>query len=131
MTPRHPLRPARAAALLVAAALVFAEAAAAQTAVRFSLEGRLEGPAAMFLVPQDKGYFRQEGIDVAIDEGSSEVEPVTRIAAGTHDMGIADINVLLRYRDQHPGTPIVAVFMVYNIPPFSIVARKSRGIALV
>ena len=129
MTPHDPLRPARAAALLVAAALLFAQAAAAQTAVRFSLEGRLEGPAAMFLVPQDKGYFRQEGVDVAIDEGASEVEPVTRIAAGTHDMGIADINVLIRYRDEHPGTPVIAVFMVYNNPPFSIVARKSRGIA--
>jgi len=129
MTPHDPLRPARAAAPFIAAALIFAQAAAAQTAVRFSLEGRLEGPAAMFLVPQDKGYFRQEGVDVAIDEGASEVEPVTRIAAGTHDMGIADINVLIRYRDEHPGTPVIAVFMVYNNPPFSIVARKSRGIA--
>ena len=33
-----------------------------------------------------------------------------------------------RYRDQNPSAPVKAVFMVYNRPPFAIVARKSRGI---
>jgi NitT/TauT family transport system substrate-binding protein len=130
MTPREPLPTARTAAFLVAVALsLLVKTAAAETPVRFSLEGRLDGPASIYLVPQDKGYYRQEGLDVAIDEGSSLTEPIMRVASGTHDMGVADINLLIRYRDQHPGTPVVAVFMVYNNPPFSIVARKSRGIA--
>jgi len=43
-------------------------------------------------------------------------------------MGLADINTLIKYRDQHPSPPVRAVFMVYNKPPFAIVARKSRGI---
>jgi len=45
--------------------------ALAQTSLKFSLDGRLEGPAALFLVPQDQGYFRHEGLDVTIDEGTS------------------------------------------------------------
>jgi NitT/TauT family transport system substrate-binding protein len=130
MTPRKPLPTARAAAFLFAAAtILLVKTAAAQTPVRFSLEGRPDGPAAIYLVPQDKGYYRQEGLDVTIDEGSTLVEPIMRVASGTHDMGLADINLLIRYRDQHPGTPVVAIFMVYNNPPFSVVARKSRGIA--
>ena len=44
-------------------------------------------------------------------------------------MGFGDINSLIKFRDANPATPIKAVFMVYNKPPFSIVGRKSRGIA--
>ena len=135
MTLHDPLRFGRAAALLAAAAmLVVAEAASAQTTaqtdVRFSLEGRLEGPAAIFLVPQDKGYYRQEGLSVTLDEGTTAVEPIARVANGSHDMAIADINALMRYRDQHPSPAVKAIFMVYNKAPFSIVARKSRGISV-
>ena len=43
-------------------------------------------------------------------------------------MGFGDINSLIKFRDANPGTPIKAVFMVYNKPPFAIVGRKSRGV---
>jgi NitT/TauT family transport system substrate-binding protein len=44
-------------------------------------------------------------------------------------MGFGDINSLIKFRDANPGMPIKAVFMVYNRPPFAIIARKSRGIS--
>ena len=43
-------------------------------------------------------------------------------------MAFADINALIKYRDQHPSAPVKAIFMVYNTPPYAVVARKSRGI---
>src|ERR1700693_869601 len=43
-------------------------------------------------------------------------------------MGIADLNTLTKLRDADPGTPVKAVFMVYNRPPFAVIGRKSRGI---
>jgi NitT/TauT family transport system substrate-binding protein len=102
--------------------------AAAQTSIKFSLDGRLEGPEALVLLPQDKGYFRNEGLELTVDEAASPLEPITRVASGGYDMAFADINALIRYRDQHPSAPIKAVFMVYNKPPYAIVTRKSRGI---
>ena len=102
--------------------------ATAQTTLKFSLDGRLEGPVAPFLLAQDQGYFRHEGLDVVIDEAATALEPITRVAAGAYDLGIADINLLIRYRDQNPTAPVKAVFMLYNRPPYAIVARKSRGI---
>jgi NitT/TauT family transport system substrate-binding protein len=117
-------------AYLVAAAfvLVFASLAAAQTPIRFSLDGRLEGPEALALLPQDKGYFKSEGLDVTVDEAASPLEPITRVATGGYDIAFADINALIRYRDQHPSPPVKAVFMVYNKPPYAVVTRKSRGV---
>jgi NitT/TauT family transport system substrate-binding protein len=43
-------------------------------------------------------------------------------------MGFGDINSLIKFRDANPGTPIKAVFMLYNKPAFSVVGRKSRGV---
>jgi NitT/TauT family transport system substrate-binding protein len=72
-------------AYLAAAALVliFAEPAAAQTSIKFSLDGRLEGPEALVLLPQDKGYFKSEGLDVSVDDAASPLEPITRVASGS------------------------------------------------
>ena len=114
---------------LLRGALVSVAFAQAQPApLRLSLDSRLEGPLAMFPVTQDRGYFREEGLDVVIDEGTVPLDPINRVVSGSHDIGFADINALIRYRDQHPNTTVKAVFMVYNRPPYSIVSRKSRGV---
>jgi NitT/TauT family transport system substrate-binding protein len=115
--------------LLVAASVLAAGSAAAQTPVKFSLDFKFEGPSAPFVVAIDKGYFKAEGLDVTIDTAGGSLEPINRVASGTYDMGFGDINSLIKFRDANPGTPIKAVFMVYNKPAFSIVGRKSRGVA--
>jgi NitT/TauT family transport system substrate-binding protein len=111
----------------VAAALA-ASTAMAQTAVRFSLDWRWEGPAAPFAVALDKGYFKAEGLDVTIDPAAGSREPISRVASGTYDMGFGDVNSLVRFRDENPGTDLKAVMVIYDRPPFAIVGRKSRGI---
>jgi NitT/TauT family transport system substrate-binding protein len=120
----------RAAFLLVAALAVSSAPARAQTEVKLSLDSRLDGPAAPFLVGLDKGYYRAENLDVTIEPGANPLEPITRVAAGTHDMGFADINALIRYRDQNPNGAAKAVFMVYDRAPYAVIARKSRGITV-
>jgi NitT/TauT family transport system substrate-binding protein len=115
---------------MFAAALVVlaASRAGAQTAIKFSLDGPAEGPEVLFLLPQDKGYFKAEGLNVAIDEASSPLDPINRLASGAYELGFADLNRLIRYRDQHPSAPVKPIFVVYNKPSYSIVARRSRGI---
>jgi NitT/TauT family transport system substrate-binding protein len=108
--------------------VTLAGAAHAQTPVKFTLDWKFEGPAAPFVVAIDKGYFKAEGLDVTIDTAGGSLEPLTRLASGTYDMGFGDINSLIKFRDANPKTPIKAIFIVYNKPPFSIVGRKSRGI---
>jgi NitT/TauT family transport system substrate-binding protein len=112
----------------VASVLVLTAPAAAQTSVKLSLDGRVEGPDALILLPLDRGYFKRHGLDLTVDEANTLVEPITRVATGGYDLAFADINALIRYRDQHPSPPVKAVFMVYNKPPYAIVTRKSRGI---
>jgi NitT/TauT family transport system substrate-binding protein len=126
---RPSIRLARLAISLGCACALLAGPAAAQTVIKLALDARLDGPGALFLLPQDRGYFRRDGLELSIEEGATFLDPITRIASGASQLGFADINALIRYRDQNPAAPVKAVFMVYNKPPFAIVGRKSRGIA--
>ena len=45
---------------LLAASIFAASAASAQTAIKFSLDSKFEGPTAPFAVAIDKGYFKAE-----------------------------------------------------------------------
>jgi NitT/TauT family transport system substrate-binding protein len=114
---------------IAAAAVLLGSPATAQTAIRVSLDSKFEGPSAPFLVAIDKGYFKAEGLDVAVDPATNPIDPITRVASGAYEMGFADINSLIKFRDANPSNPIKAVFMVYNKPAFAIIARKSREVA--
>lgn len=118
-------------ALAVTAALVvlLSKPAFAQTPVKFSLDWKFEGPAAPFTVAIDKGYFKAEGLEVTIDTAPGSLEPLNRVASGTYDIGIGDINSMIKFRDTNPNIPLKAVFMFYNKPAFAIVGRKSLGVS--
>ena len=121
----------RISALIAAALMLIGMAtgtAAAQTNLSFTLDRKFDGPAASFLLPLDRGYYKAEGLSVVIDPATNSREAIKRVASGDYDMGSADINALIRYRDANPKEPVKAVFMVYNAPPFAVIGRKSRGI---
>ena len=125
---RAPRSPIAGLALALAAAVLACTPAFAQTAVRFSLDWRFEGPAAPFTVALDKGYFKAEGLDVTIEPAAGSREPVTRVGAGAYDMGFGDINSLVRFRDENPAAGAKAVMILHDRPAFAIVGRRSRGI---
>ncbi len=53
--------------LLALTVAVCAGEADAETAIRFTLDRKLEGPQAPFFVAIDRGYFKAEGLDVTIE----------------------------------------------------------------
>ena len=118
-----------ASAGLLLAAMLVTGAGAAVTDLRFSLDRRFEGPAAPFLLPLDKGYYKAQGLNVTIDPAANALDPIKRVASGDYDMGLADINDLIKYRDANSTATVKAVFMVYNRPPFAVIGRRSRGIS--
>ena len=119
----------------VAAALAFAasfagSAHAQTTPVKFQLDWRFEGPAAFFLQPVAKGHFKAEGLDVQVDAGSGSGGAVQRVASGTYDMGFADLASVMEFHANNPDAPNkpVAVMVVYNNTPASVMALKKSGI---
>jgi NitT/TauT family transport system substrate-binding protein len=127
MSPRRTVWYARMALFL--AATLITSAAAAQTNVRFALNSAFEGPTAPFFLPLDKGYFKAEGLNVTIERGVDSIEAIKRVASGDYDLGFADINTLIKFRDANPATPVNAIFMLFNRPAFAVIGRISRGIS--
>lgn len=116
-----------AAAACAAAAL---PALAQETPIKFQLDWRFEGPAALFLVPAAKGYFKAEKLNVTVDAGNGSGGAVTRVASGSYDMGFADLAALMEFHANNPTAPNkpVAVMMVYNNTPAAVLALKKSGI---
>ena len=119
---------------LAASALSFGLTSAyaqAPTPIKFQLDWRFEGPGAFFTHPAAKGYFKASGLDVTVDAGNGSGGTVTRVASGAYDMGFADMAALMEFQANNPTAPNkpVAVMMVYNNTPASVMALKKSGIA--
>lgn len=113
---------------VVALATAAAAPVSAQTAVKFALDWKFEGPSAPYFVAIDKGYYKAEGLDVTIDSGPGSVAGIARVAAGTYPIGFFDINSLVKFQDQNPDKKVTAVLMVYDKPPFAIATLAKTGI---
>jgi NitT/TauT family transport system substrate-binding protein len=81
-------------------------AAAADTKVSFINDWKWEGPAAPLLLALDQNFFAEESLDV----------------------GSADINSLITWRDKNPDVDMKAVYIIYNSPPFAVIGRPSLGV---
>jgi NitT/TauT family transport system substrate-binding protein len=117
-------------AIALVLSTLFASAQAQNTPIKFQLDWRFEGPAALFLTPAAKGYFKDAKLDVTIDAGNGSGGAVTRVASGAYDIGFADLAALMEFHANNPDAPNkpVAVMMVYNNTPASVMALKKSGI---
>jgi NitT/TauT family transport system substrate-binding protein len=100
------------------------------TPIKFQLDWRFEGPSALFLTPLAKGYFKDAKLDVTVDAGNGSGAAVNRVASGAYDMGFADLAAVMEFHANNPDAPNkpVAVMMVYNDTPASVMALKKSGI---
>jgi NitT/TauT family transport system substrate-binding protein len=112
-------------ALALAAGLSHAQA---QVKLKFVLNWKYEGPQGMFFLAEDRGYLKQEGLEVTFDQGNGSGAAVPLIANGTYDMGFGDINALIELAGKKPEALPVAVYMLYNKPPFTIAVKTDSPI---
>jgi len=98
------------------------------TAVRFINDWKWEGQAAPLLLSLDEGYFTEESLDVSLEIGKGSLDALPKVASGEFDMGSADINSLITWRHKHPDEDMKAVYMIYNVPPFAVLGRRSLGV---
>ena len=125
------LRPLTRFFLTAIATLGMAVPAIAQTTpIKFQLDWRFEGHSALFLHPVAMGYFQDAKLDVSVDAGNGSGAAVTRVASGTYDIGFADMAALMEFHANNPEAPNkpVAIMMVYNNTPASVMSLKKSGI---
>ena len=118
----------RISALLVGSVLLSGTAFAQETTIKFTLGWKTQGSDAAFFYAQDKGYFKEEGLNVIIDQGEGSGATVTRIMSGAWDAGFGDVNAIIQNASTRPQDAPVMVYMIWNQPPFAIVAKNGSGI---
>lgn len=103
------------------AVLMLAPASAQARRLRLLLNTSLSGPVAFFLLAQDRGYLRDEGLDIVLSSGGGAAAIVPQVQQGAYDAGYGDLSALIERiargeRDQGP----VAIYTTFNVVPFTI-----------
>ena len=86
-------------------------------------------PGALYLgsiAAKQKGYWAEQGLDVKIEPGGFEADPIKLVAAGSNDFGITGAEQLLQARAN--GVPIVAIYMELKDSPVGWMTLQSSGI---
>ena len=113
---------------LLAALLVLfgAFSAQAQDAVSLRLNWYLGGLHVPFYYGKEMGYFKQEGIDLTINEGRGSGNTVQVVAAGSDTFGMADSSSLITTASK--GADVKSVMSLLNSTGFAVVSMASAGI---
>ena len=86
------------------------------------------GEHAMYFAGWEKGFWKDEGIDINVTRGYGSGDTVTKIAAGAADFGVADIGAVLTAK-QRINVPVKTIMQLYTHSPHSLFVLKSSGIA--
>ena len=117
-----------AATIAMAAPFAAVAPAFAQTKLKMVLNWKYQGPQGWFFLADDRGYFKAAGLDVTMDQGNGSGAPIPLVASGTYDVGFGDINALIEFAAKKPEEAPIAVYVMYNRPPFTIAVRADSPI---
>jgi NitT/TauT family transport system substrate-binding protein len=119
-TSRRSLLKGAAAVAAVQATGVRARAQAADK-FQFRLNWTLYGEHAPFFVALDKGFYKEEGLDVEILEGSGSTTVSQLVANGTNPVAYVDAATMMR--GINAGMPIKAVGVSLQQSPMAFIYR--------
>jgi NitT/TauT family transport system substrate-binding protein len=129
ITRRRALAAAAVLALISPIAAFVARAPAAEvTKLKMVLNWKYQGPQGWFFLADDRGYFKAAGLDVTMDQGNGSGAPIPLVASGTYNVGFGDVNALIEFAAKKPEEAPIAVYMMYNRPPFTIAVRADSPI---
>src|SRR6478752_689705 len=112
-------------ALTLFAAMAVTGAANAQDKFPFRLNWTLYGEHAPFFVALDKGFYKEEGLDVEILEGSGSTTVAQLVSNMTNPVAYVDAATMMR--GVGAGMPIKAVGVTLQQSPMSFIYRADAA----
>lgn len=129
---RHPCRLCRAALVLFTAVIVLSSgtlaAQALQKDVRMMLDWIIQGTHAPFFVAQQKGYYKDGGLNVTIDAGKGATNVAVSVASNVYNFGWVDLPTMIKFNAQNPSSPLIAVYISFDDTPLAVITLKSKNI---
>jgi NitT/TauT family transport system substrate-binding protein len=111
---------------VVAASLLVAGPALAQDKASLRLNWLLSGSHGAFVLGNERGYYKAEGIDLTLNEGRGSARSVQQIGSKDDDFAMADAGSLIAGASK--GIPARSVMSLVNRSTFGVIARADLGI---
>jgi NitT/TauT family transport system substrate-binding protein len=112
--------------LTAVAAILIAGPAFAADKVSLMLNWYVYGEHAPFYYGKEKGFYKEQGIDLDIQEGRGSATVTQVVAAGTVQFGYVDVPTMMRAAVK--GAPIVAVGVALQTNPMSAMGFADKNI---
>lgn len=106
--------------VVLAVALGFATSASAADSVSLRLNWQMKGEFAPFVVGVEKGFFREQGLDVKVEEGSSGTQALQAVAGGQDDFAYVPSVQLIEAVNK--GLPVKAIATIGKIDSMGMVS---------
>ncbi|MGO4853078.1 ABC transporter substrate-binding protein [Phaeovulum sp. W22_SRMD_FR3] len=119
---------ARPLATTALCATLLASPALAADTVTFQLDWLPGGDKAPIYVCIQQGFCQDAGLEVQIVPGRGSTDAISRLAAGTSDIGVSDLGALLAARATE-GVKVSGVLSVFNKGPHAFYVVKDGPIA--
>src|ERR1043165_2154865 len=100
--------------------------ALAQDAVSLRLNWYMGGLHVPFYYGKERGFYKEEGIDLTINEGRGSVNTVQVVGAGSDTFGLADSSSVVAAAAK--GAEVKSVMSLLNSTGYSVVSLASAGI---
>ncbi|AOS80209.1 ABC transporter permease [Hydrogenophaga sp. PBC] len=126
MKRRALLHSAAAASLL--GATPFLRAQGSLQRFKFNLGWKVEASGAGFVLAAQRGYYRQAGLDVAVDTGNGSAAAISLVATGAYDAASADLGTMIEFNTNNPANKLSAVAIQYDLNPNAVIVRKDGPI---
>jgi NitT/TauT family transport system substrate-binding protein len=75
---------------------------------------------------QQKGFFKEEGVDLEIQEGRGSGPTVQAVAAENVTIGFADLTTMMALSVK--GAPVISIGSALQRSPFAVISLKEKGI---
>ncbi len=98
------------------------------TPIKFRLDWVWQAPQSIWTLAHERGYFRDEGLEVTIDRGYGGSDTVGSVAAGNYEFAFSDINNAIEFNGKNPTHKVQCVFVVYDATLAAVITRKGNGI---
>jgi NitT/TauT family transport system substrate-binding protein len=118
----------RYALLLMAFGSFGLASANAQTKLKVILDWKYQAQMGIYFLAADRGYFKQEGLEVAFDQGEGAGAAAPKVAAGAYDIGFGSLDSVIILNSTRPADAPVAVYQTYNRAPFVIAVKTDSPI---
>ncbi len=93
--------------------------------VTLQLKWKHQFQFAGYYAAKEKGFYREAGLDVTINEASPHTDPIQEVISGKAQFGVGTTELIM---NRYHGDPILVLGVIFQHSPLSLVVLADSGI---